>query len=119
MTLVSTPLRHALLHKDQLKKQFYNKKIILFLDYDGTLTPIANHPDLAILSPKEITCLRELAKKYITAIISGRQIENLQSLVNIDELFYAGNHGLQVSGPQNINLVMGIEFIEPIQKVYK
>lgn len=59
-------------------------KLALLLDYDGTLAPIAPHPDLAILPPETKNVLQRLSNMsdvYI-AIISGRNVENVKKMVS-------------------------------------
>ncbi|MEM3737387.1 MAG: trehalose-phosphatase [Candidatus Bathyarchaeia archaeon] len=70
-------------------------------DYDGTLTPIAPRPELALLSDEMRDLLRRLADnpRYIVAVISGRPIEEVKALVDVQGIFYAGNHGLEIEGP--------------------
>ncbi|RRT79558.1 hypothetical protein B296_00003297 [Ensete ventricosum] len=48
------------------------KKIVLFLDYDGTLSPIVDNPDHAFMSSAMRAAVKEVAKYFPTAIISGR-----------------------------------------------
>jgi trehalose 6-phosphate phosphatase len=77
------------------------KRIYVMLDYDGTITPIVKYPKLAKMSAKTRTLLRSIAlcDKSIVAIVSGRNLRNLKSLVRIPEAYYMGNHGLQIAGP--------------------
>jgi trehalose 6-phosphate phosphatase len=82
---------------------------LLGLDYDGTLTPLAETPAAAILAFE----MRELLQMFAgriglsTAIVSGRGLDDLRSMVGIDRLIYAGNHGCEISGP-------GIEFVDAV-----
>ena len=48
------------------------KRLVVFLDYDGTLTPIVENPSAAILSEEARSVVRALAAAYPTAIVSGR-----------------------------------------------
>jgi trehalose-phosphatase len=77
------------------------RNLFLFLDYDGTLTPIASRPELA-LCPAEVKThleqLRDLAGVY-PAIISGRSLEDLRERVGIPGIIYVGNHGLEMENP--------------------
>ena len=76
------------------------KRPVVFLDYDGTLAPIVQRPQLAVLSEDMRTVLKTLAQKYTVAIISGRARAELQRLVGIKGLIYAGSHGMDIAGPE-------------------
>ncbi|XP_033315169.1 alpha,alpha-trehalose-phosphate synthase [UDP-forming] isoform X2 [Bombus vosnesenskii] len=87
-----------------------NHKLALLLDYDGTLAPIATHPDLAILPLETKNVLQRLSNMsdvYI-AIISGRNVNNVKSMVGIEGITYAGNHGLEILHPD------GSKFVHPM-----
>ncbi|HET9985216.1 MAG TPA: trehalose-phosphatase [Longimicrobiales bacterium] len=71
----------------------------VFLDYDGTLTPIVDRPDLAVLSAEMRQTLRRLAAVWPTAVVSGRARDDVAALVGIDALDYAGAHGFDIAGP--------------------
>ena len=77
-------------------------QIVLFLDYDGTLTPIVSHPSKARLSPEARRLLRELSKQrgIWIALVSGRALKEIRRLVGLKELCYVGNHGLELAGPK-------------------
>ena len=79
---------------------FSGKKIVFFLDYDGTLTPIVSRPELAVISSDMQDTVKKLSQKYITAIVSGRMREDVEKLVGISGLIYAGSHGFNIKGPE-------------------
>ena len=85
--------------------------LLLLSDYDGTLTPIVSRPEEAILSPEVREKLHALNKKpaFSVGIISGRSLPEVKSLVGIEGIYYAGNHGLEIEGP-------GLKFIQPAAK---
>jgi trehalose 6-phosphate synthase/phosphatase len=76
--------------------------LMLLLDYDGTLTPIADHPERARLSPSMRKLLGACADRPDTevAIVSGRSLEDVRRLVGEPRFVYAGNHGLEIAGPE-------------------
>ncbi len=76
-----------------------DKPVILFLDYDGTLTPIVSRPELAVMSEDMRDLLRQLSKKVTVSVVSGRLRSDVESLVGIKGIFYAGSHGFDISGP--------------------
>ncbi|KHG18855.1 Trehalose-phosphate phosphatase [Gossypium arboreum] len=76
------------------------KQIVMFLDYDGTLSPIVEDPDRAFMSKKMRNTVRKLAKCFPTAIVSGRCRDKVYKFVKLAELYYAGSHGLDTKGPE-------------------
>lgn len=77
------------------------KHILLFLDYDGTLTPIVKRPELAVLSRGTrglIESLRD-SERFIVCLVSGRLITDLKARVGVEGIIYVGNHGLEMEGP--------------------
>jgi trehalose-phosphatase len=92
-------LPSALQQLDEIKTRIANKELGIFLDYDGTLTPIVRRPEDAVLSGKMKTVLREVAKRYSVAVVSGRDLRDVQKLVDLDGIFYAGSHGFEITGP--------------------
>jgi trehalose-phosphatase len=75
--------------------------LFLFLDYDGTLTPIVSRPELALCPPevkRHLEELRDLPWVYL-AIISGRSLEDLRQKVGVPGIIYVGNHGLEIENP--------------------
>ena len=81
------------------------KKLTFFLDYDGTLTPIAESPELAILTPYMKKTVEILAEIHTVAIVSGRLREDVQNLVGIKGIFYVGSHGFDIEGPGGFSMV--------------
>ncbi|OGO24458.1 MAG: trehalose-phosphatase [Chloroflexi bacterium RBG_16_50_9] len=85
------------------------RHILLLTDFDGTLTPIVERPELADLSDDTRWILQALARqRHITlGVISGRALADLEERVGISGIIYAGNHGLEIEGP-------GISFVNPM-----
>jgi trehalose 6-phosphate phosphatase len=82
--------------------------VLLFADFDGTLAPIVELPNLAQLSPEMKALLERLSQqsKITLAVISGRALADIQTRIGIAGLICAGNHGLEICGP-------GFHFIDP------
>ncbi|XP_039262026.2 trehalose-6-phosphate synthase-like [Styela clava] len=89
-------------------------KLALLLDYDGTLAPIASHPDLALMPTETKRVLERLCNisDVHIAIVSGRKVENVKEMVGIDKITYAGSHGLEIIHPD------GTKFIHPGPQQY-
>lgn len=71
----------------------------VFLDYDGTLSPIVDDPEAATLAAGAGAVLSRLAGRCPVAIISGRDLADLRARVGVDGLWYAGSHGFELVGP--------------------
>ncbi|HSF66412.1 MAG TPA: trehalose-phosphatase [Nitrospiraceae bacterium] len=69
-------------------------RLILFLDFDGTLAPIVPHPNRARLSRPVRETLRKLSGLLPVVIISGRTPKDLRRRVGLQGLCYVGHHGL-------------------------
>jgi trehalose-phosphatase len=76
-------------------------RLLVALDFDGTLSEIVDRPDEAALGAETRRLLALLARRPDTkiAIISGRGLEDVRSRVGLPGIYYAGNHGLEIDGP--------------------
>lgn len=91
----------------------------VFLDYDGTLTPIVSQPEDAWLSDSMRQKLRELAARAPVAILSGRDLDDVRRRVNIDAIVYAGSHGFDIAGPHGLRRQMATEFLPTLDLAEK
>ncbi|XP_058786806.1 probable trehalose-phosphate phosphatase C [Vicia villosa] len=89
----------ALSSFDRLMKGVNGKRIVVFLDYDGTLSPIVNNPDRAFMSDEMRAAVSEVATYFPTAIITGRGREKVKDFVKLNNLYYAGSHGMDIMAP--------------------
>ncbi|XP_031377785.1 probable trehalose-phosphate phosphatase F isoform X2 [Punica granatum] len=89
----------ALRSFEHIIDQAKGKKIAIFLDYDGTLSPIVNDPDCALMSDDMRSAVKNVSRHFPTAIISGRSRDKVYDLVGLTELYYAGSHGMDIMGP--------------------
>lgn len=76
-------------------------RLALLLDYDGTLSPLADHPDNTVMEPESEAALHRLAANtnVFLAIISGRAPADARKKVAMSNITYAGNHGLEIHYP--------------------
>ncbi|MFQ5801744.1 MAG: trehalose-phosphatase [Candidatus Methylomirabilales bacterium] len=91
--------------------------IVLLFDFDGTLSPIANRPEIPRLSPFYRQMLPELIRRdrqVAVGIISGRGLRDLRRRIGIRGLYYAGNHGLELRGPHLRFLHPGAAATRPV-----
>lgn len=86
-------------------------QIALFLDYDGTLTPMVSHPSKARLSAAGRRLLRSLSRRpgIWIALVSGRALKEVRRMVGVKGLCYVGNHGLELAGPK-------IRYVHPMAR---
>ena len=95
------------------------RALAVFLDYDGTLTPIVSHPENAWLSDSMRQTLRELAERAPLAILSGRDLDDVRRRVGIDAIIYAGSHGFDIAGPRGLQRQMATEFLPDLDMTEK
>jgi trehalose 6-phosphate phosphatase len=93
--------------------------LAVFLDYDGTLTPIVSHPKNAWLADSMRQTLRELAARAPVAILSGRDLEDVRRRVDIDTIVCAGSHGFDIAGPRGLRRQMATEFLPDLDVAEK
>lgn len=111
-------LPSALEKKEEIFKQLHERTPAIFLDYDGTLTPIVEDPKDATLPDKAKQVIERLSQYYSVAIISGRDLGDVQDMVGIDDIAYAGSHGFDIIGPSGKyrNQEMGKRFLPVLKR---
>ncbi|TQD94614.1 hypothetical protein C1H46_019859 [Malus baccata] len=75
---------------DRMMKAAKGKRVVVFLDYDGTLSPIVDDPDRAFMSDEMRAAVREVAKYFPTAV---------KEFVQLSNVYYAGSHGVDILVP--------------------
>lgn len=95
---------NALTNFAEIRARLAGKRASVFLDYDGTLTPIVARPDLAVLSETMRGVVSALAARCTVAVVSGRDRADVQRLVGLDGIVYAGSHGFDISGPGGLRI---------------
>lgn len=95
------------------------RRVLVSLDYDGTLTPIVVRPEIALLSQDVRHVVRELAELVPTAIVSGRDREDVARLVAVPEAYYVGSHGFDIVGPEgsDVSLQLGEPYLPALDAV--
>ena len=112
-------LPSALSHLPAFIPSFGEKRPAVFLDYDGTLTPIVSRPELATLAPAMRHALARLAERCPVAVVSGRDRADIQTLIQLDSVYYAGSHGFDIAGPHQVRMqhAEGLEFLPLLDAV--
>ena len=100
----SETLPSALDEFDRMRPRITRRCVAVFLDYDGTLTPIVERPEDAVLAETMRAAVGTLARFAPVTIVSGRSLDEVRRLVDIATLWYAGSHGFEISGPDGRSL---------------
>src|SRR5437763_11215894 len=95
----------ALEHVQEIARR--GDRLAVFLDYDGTRTPIVSHPQDAWLSDSMRQALQSLAARVPVAILSGRDLDDVRGRVLVDGIVYAGSHGFDIAGAGGLRRELG------------
>lgn len=109
-------LPSALERLDRLVERVGRGPVALFLDYDGTLTPIVDDPKEAVLAPETRRAIEELRDRCPVAIVSGRDLDEVREMVGIDDIHYAGSHGFDILEPDGTHHVRGRRYLPALQR---
>lgn len=112
-------LPSALDQWEDIARLMTGKQVAVFLDYDGTLTPIVARPELAVLGEDMRQAVRVLSELCPVAIVSGRDRIDVQTMVQIETIFYAGSHGFDIAGPEGMQTQyeQGGDFLASLDRV--
>jgi len=103
----------ALEHVQEIARS--GDRLAVFLDYDGTLTPIVSHPEDAWLSDSMRQTLRSLAARVPVAILSGRDLDDVRGRVLVDGIVYAGSHGFDIAGAGGLRRELGAAYLPVLE----
>ena len=114
-------LPHALSDRQRLEQVLGRRPLQVFLDYDGTLSPIVSHPQDALLDSHRREALQRLASRHPAAVVSGRELTDVRARVGLDQLYYAGNHGFEIAGPpgSGIDWEFGADYADELDDLYQ
>ena len=103
-TAAATQQPDALEHFDDVIRRMAGRPPALFLDYDGTLVPLARRPELAVASPDLLKALSALTGQMPVAVVTGRGRSDVMEMVRVSGLAYAGSHGFDIVDAQGRDL---------------
>jgi len=78
----------------RLRRVLHSRPLGLFVDTDGTISPLAATPQSAVVSPDAKALLRQLSTRIRVVVISGRTLVDLRRMVGLSGVTYVGSHGL-------------------------
>jgi trehalose 6-phosphate phosphatase len=76
MKFTKMRLEHAIQSFSQISLLLQNKRVVLFLDFDGTLSPIQADPSACHLpsSSEGARALKQASESFYTTILTGRWV---------------------------------------------
>lgn len=96
---------NALQEWRRIEARIAGRRTVLFLDYDGTLSPIVADPERAYMLDGMRETLRDVSSHVLTAIVTGRSSEKIRNFVQLEDIFYAASHGFDIHGPLDVPVV--------------
>jgi trehalose-phosphatase len=96
--------------------------LLLLSDFDGTLCPIVSHPDLVKVDEKILHLLKRLnkVKGVVLGFVSGRPVVDVKKELNLNNVYYVGNHGLEIKKPRSSRIeIQAKKEIAEVLKVFK
>lgn len=99
-------MRDLITEWPRIKKELRTKPVLLLISYEGTLVtppPSSSHLEQNI---REVLVSLRSKPSVTVGIISGIPLTSLQNLIRIKGMYYSGNHGLEIRGPD-------MEFVHP------
>lgn len=101
-----TNAQNAIEDWHSIRQKIGEREVALFIDYDGTLSKIVSDPSKAEASPALLAILKECSLSLKIAIVSGRDRLDVKQRVNLENIFYAGCHGFDISGPGGFHFIV-------------
>jgi len=104
----------------EFQRRLEGRTAAVFLDYDGTLTPIMPRPELAQISSEMRGLVEALAERCPVAIVSGRPRATVKEFLRLENVIYAGSHGMEIEGPvgTGLRLDKGRDHVENLAVLY-
>jgi trehalose 6-phosphate phosphatase len=99
------------------ERLFTAGQVLLMLDYDGTLVPLAPTPAQARPAAVLLHILKKLGElpQYKVAVISGRTLTDLTTLFPVPGIFLIGGHGIEICSPAGeVNYLLDYKYITKI-----
>ena len=90
-----------ILPANNLIPQLKNKRVDLYLDYDGTLAIFAPTPDDVLSDNDVIGLISQLADSpnVRVSILSGRRLGHIRKLIPLSNILLAGTYGVEILTP--------------------
>lgn len=93
-------LPSALTAAEVLSDRLRRGKLVVGLDFDGTLCPIVERPEAAVMSGPMRQTLERLVQRCPIIVLSGRALDDVRTRLGVEQAWCAGCHGLEIAGPE-------------------
>ena len=117
MTRTPRTTPHLFAQWDHIAKRIRKeKRLVICLDFDGTLVRIAPMPESVRLEQRTRDVLQKLAghRNVTLAIISGRQRAELQRYIGIRKMRYMGLYGWESNGNKRIPFPVRVALVRTL-----
>ncbi len=101
----------SLEREGEIRELLRDRRPVVFLDYDGTLTPIVERPEDALIPASTRGAIERLATLIPVAIVSGRDLADVRRMVGVEGIAYAGSHGFDLVRPDGSTDQRAREFL--------
>lgn len=77
-------------------------RLCILCDFDGTLAPIVDRPEEAVLPKATRETLESLAgaSRAVVGVVSGRALDDLLPRLGLEGIWVVGNHGCEIRSPR-------------------
>lgn len=91
---------------------------VILLDFDGTLAPIVDRPEEAQISESMRRVVERLADHHPVAVISGRELADVEQRVGLANIAYSGSHGFEIQKPAHSSVTFdrAEEFLDLVDR---
>lgn len=116
--VMTQPPPNALESIEDVFERLKGSSLTVFLDYDGTLTPIVEDPEEAVIDEQMREAVRRLADIWPVSVVSGRDLDDVRRRVDIADIAYAGSHGFDIlsADGHKFTLEKGEEFLQMLEE---
>lgn len=113
---VISELPSALERRQEIADRLAGREAVVFIDYDGTLTPIVDDPEDARLAEEARDLLERLKERSTVVVVSGRDLDDVRQMVGVDGLDYAGSHGFDIVEADGTRHQYGEEYLPALDE---
>lgn len=118
MTAHASDIPDLMSHRDVAERLLGGGRSGLFLDIDGTLSPIQPDPGAVTITQRMRSAIDTLSRSINVVLLSGRGVRDAHRIIGVDGVTYAGNHGTEwrVNGVVSL-LPEAEEFVDRIHRL--